>query len=55
MSGVLRDDDVDGLVVQPDGEMEKTNKRRCVMQSRVVLVDVVMEEREGGWGEKGGF
>jgi hypothetical protein len=44
MSGVLRDDDVDGLVVQPDGEMEKTKKRRCVM-----------EEREGGWGEKGGF
>jgi hypothetical protein len=49
---VLRDEDVDELVVQPDGAMENTNKRRCVMQSRVVLVEVVMEEGEGGRSEE---
>jgi hypothetical protein len=49
---VLRDEDVDELVVQPDGAMENTNKRRCVMQSRVVLVEVVLEEGEGGRSEE---
>lgn len=49
---MLRDEDVDELVVQPDGAMEDTNKRRCVTQSRVVLDDVVMEEGDGGWSEE---
>jgi hypothetical protein len=49
---VLRDEDVDELVMQPDGAMENTNKRRCVMQSRVVLGEVVTEEGGGGRSEE---
>jgi hypothetical protein len=52
---VLRDEDVDELVVQPDGAMEQTNKRRWVMRTEFCWVMLWWKRKMEDGEEKRGF